>query len=109
MDAIKYLKQLLKRNGADTSWFPEVGTPQDYIKKMARPFEFVDALFLNVLGRVLRRDIVIIHAHPETVQNGIFNWLKSGGEELGAGVPCQTCPMFLCKYALSEFLFLCCL
>lgn len=108
MDAIKYLKQLIKRNGADTSWFPEAGTPEDYIKKMSGPFEFADALFLAVLARVLKRDVILVHAHQETVQNGVFNWLMAGGE-LGTGVPAQTCPMFLCKYVLSEFLFLRCL
>ena len=96
MDAIKYLKQLIRRNGADPSWFPEAGTPEDYIKRMSNPYEFVDAVFLNVLGRVLHRDIIVVHAHEATVQNKVFNWLMAG-DELGTGVPCQRCPMFLCK------------
>ena len=46
--------------------------------------EFLDPLFFNILALILRADIVIVHCHEYTVQNGVFNWIYGSGQ-LGAG------------------------
>ena len=85
-------------------------TPSDWFRRMKRNDEFVDAVFFQLAAFKLGRDIILLHVHPESVQNGAFNWIKGGPllSDISAGAKC---PMFLGKIMFnqnSSILYNCC-
>ena len=52
--------------------------PDQYFRKMVQLGCFADMAFLFGAATHLKRDIVIVHLHASTVDNGLFNCLKVG-------------------------------
>ena len=58
--------------------------------------EFADALFFTLVAIKLKRDVIFLHVHPESVDNGAFTWIKGTG--LMSEIPVtENCPLFLGK------------
>ena len=89
LSGIKFLKRWLRTR-------PEDANPctDNYCEDMSKPSAFVDALMLNTLAQRLNHDIVLVHMHADSVDNGLYNWIFGGGQ-LGDGVPANACPLFL--------------
>ena len=56
--------------------------------------EFADAVFFQFAAFKLKKDVILLHVHPESVQNGKFNWIK-GGDLLSEISANDECPLFL--------------
>ena len=56
--------------------------------------EFADAVFFQLAAFKLKKDIILLHVHQESVQNGIFNWI-TGGALLSETSANDKCPLFL--------------
>ena len=93
---IKVMKELYKEGG-----MPDVlPDAENYFKKMIKTGVFVDMPFFCMAAIHLNRDIVIVHVHPSTVDNGLFNWIRGGGE-FGSDKSATGCPIFLGIYLLK--------
>ena len=73
---------------------PDVlGEPYQYFHKMVKPGCFGDEPFLYGAAVHLKRDIIILHLHPATITNGLFNWVR--GEKFGSDHSAQMSNIFV--------------
>ena len=80
---------------------PDVlGEPEQYFRKMVKPGCFADEPFLCGAAVHLKRDIIIIHLHPATIANGLFNWVRGG--KFGSDQSAPGCPIFLGNYSNTQ-------
>ena len=103
---IKILRDQWKAGKLHSDWFAadkdasESGhgeTPEEYLKRMARPGVLQDHLFLTGLAHLLGHDLVLLAVHEAAVPNKLFTWIQGGGDKIGSGVPSQKCPLFIGK------------
>ena len=73
--------------------FPDNQKPEDYFKKMGKRYVFADIIFLCGAAVHFQRDIIIVHLHLRTVENGLFNWIRGGS--YGSDISATGCPIFL--------------
>ena len=108
LQVIRVLRYQLKTGKIDSEFFASDKeadrsgrgeTPEEYLKRMAQPGIFQDTLFLHAMAFLLGHDIVILPLHGEDIIR-IFG----GGDRIGSGVPCQTCPLFIGKIYINSSL-----